>query len=160
MEITRLTREVLEELESKSQYEQYELLQQYYLKNTSNYYFPNDLIAFYPRIIERRASRDIVCNISEVIISKGSYYINYRPLLENLNTKKTYVLKRTICCSLCYDNMLPTNIFELEELNDRIRNPNTDSDEISMETLRNYGEIKLLQLNKSRRNYYDNCHSK
>lgn len=160
MEITRLTREVLEELESKSQYEQYELLQQYYLKNTSNYYFPNDLIAFYPHIIERRASRDIVCDISEVIISKGNYYINYRPLLENLNTKKTYVLKRTICCSLCYGNMLPTNILELEDLNSRIRNPNTDNDKINLEGLRYYGEMKLLKLNKNRRNYYDNCHSK
>ncbi len=56
--------------------------------------------------------------------------------------------------------MLPTNILELEDLNGRIKNPNTDNDKINLEGLRYYGEMKLLQLNKSRRNYYDNCHSK
>lgn len=160
MRITRLTKEVLEYLESKSLDEQYRLLQQYYFENTSNYYFPNDLIAFYPHIIERKASKDVVCNISEAIISKGSYYINYRPLLENLYTKKTYVLKRTICCSLYYGNMLPSNIFELEDLNDKIKNPDTDNAERSLGALRNYGEIKLLQLNKSRRNYYESSYRK
>ena len=49
---------------------------------------------------------------------------------------------------------------ELEDLNGRIKNPNTDNDKINLEGLRYYGEMKLLQLNKSRRNYYDNCHSK
>lgn len=56
--------------------------------------------------------------------------------------------------------MLPTNILELEHLNSRIRNPNTDNDKINLEGLRYYGEMKLLKLNKNRRNYYDNCHSK
>lgn len=160
MEIFRLTKEVEEKLKQMSEQERYGSLQKYYLDNQSRYYFPNDLVAFYFRMQEQIASREIICDMSEAIISQGSYYINYRPLLENLNTHEVYVLKRTIKCLPYYSDVLPRSIRELEYLNDMIRNTNIDSSDINLESLRYYGEISLLKLNKKRRRNYGNSNSK
>lgn len=160
MEIYRLTIDAEEKLNNLSEEERYQMLQLYYYNNQSRYYFPNDLVAFYPRMKEQKASKEFVCDMSETIISKGSYYINYRPLLENLNTHEVYVLKRTIKCLPYYSDILPVNIQELEYLNDMIINTSIDSCDLNLESLRYYGEIKLLKLKRKGRSNYENSNRK
>ncbi|MCI8347477.1 MAG: hypothetical protein HFJ12_06005 [Bacilli bacterium] len=160
MEISRLTIDVEKKLNNLSEEERYGILQLYYANNQSGYYFPNDLVAFYPQMKEQKASKEIVCNISETIISKGSCYINYRPILENLNTHEVYVLKRTIKCLPYYSDILPVNIRGLEHLNDMIINTSIDSCDLNLECLRHYGEIKLLKLKRKGRSNYENSNRK
>lgn len=151
MEINRLTRDIKKYLETLREEDYYKEMQEYYNNNLSKYYFPNHLTAFYPRFLECKTSKDIVCNFSEVIIPKGEIYINYRPLIECLDTKHVFVLKRSIKCAPYYYDALPTNIRELEDLNTRILCTNIEDDEINLESLRYYGELKLLKPNKTKK---------
>ena len=102
MEIYRLTKDKLHELNMLDDNTKYYKLLEYEQKNRSNYFFPNDLIAFYPNISEQRSRKEIICDFSGARISKGQLYISYRPLIENLDKKETYVLKRTIKCDTFY----------------------------------------------------------
>lgn len=52
MEIYRLTKDKLHELNMLADNTKYYKLLEYEQKNRSNYFFPNDLIAFYPNISE------------------------------------------------------------------------------------------------------------
>lgn len=154
MEISRITKDNLNDND-------YELLQQYYIDNTSQYYFPNCVVAFYPNIKEQRATKDIICDFNSVIIPKGAIYINYRPLLECLNTKQAFVLQKSIKCDLYYGSILSTNIFELEDLNYKIMCKGLVDNTLSLDRLSDYGELKLLKLNKRKRsNNYENSNSK
>ena len=72
MEIHRLTREILEELEKLDENEKYYEVLEYYHNNTSNYYFPNDLIAFYPYTKQYAAKADTICDFTECILGRGN----------------------------------------------------------------------------------------
>ena len=148
MEIYRLTKDKLHELNMLDDNTKYYKLLEYKQKNHSNYFFPNDLIAFYPNISEQRSRKEIICDFSGARISKGQLYISYRPLIENLDKKETDVLKRTIKCDTFYWDVLPQNIYELERLNEIILNPNIIYTEFDIEEFRCNGEIKLLKLKK------------
>lgn len=151
MIIQRLTKDIYNILENMEENKRYELLDYYYLQNTSRYYFPNSLIAFYPCILEYHSRKEITCDLSSNIISKGQLYINYRPLIENISSGNTYVLKRSIKCETSYIDELPTNIFELEALNDKLMNYNCyQNGDIHLDHLHysQGGELKLLRLKK------------
>ncbi len=83
---------------------------------TSQVIFPGQMVIFYPNIKERKAKDYITCDFSAGIIYPGSIYISYRPLLDNLTTKETYVLKRTIKVETGHYTDLPTTIQEFEGL--------------------------------------------
>lgn len=85
-------------------------------KMTSEIFFSGDLIEMYPYIKEQKAKKPITCDFSGGIIRTGSIYISTRPLLQNLNNGKSYVLKRTIKVENGYWSELPTTIQELEDL--------------------------------------------
>ena len=83
------------------------------------------------------------------LIKKGGLYLNYRPMLENLTTKKVYVLKRSIKVEPAYFDLLPTNITELEELNYKMKLQIEDN-YIDYSHLNQVmgGELVLRRLNK------------
>lgn len=95
---------------------------------TSNFLFPWDLVLVYPRIKEQRSRIYRTCDFSGGIITPGSFYISYNPLLENLSTDNYYILKRPLIVELGYLDRLPSNIGELEELEQRMINESEDKE--------------------------------
>lgn len=88
---------------------------------TSDILFPGDLVILYPNIKEQRSKNFITCDFSGGIIYPGSFYVNYRPMLDNITTKTTYVLRRTIKVETGYASELPTSIAEFEDLERRMQ---------------------------------------
>lgn len=147
----RLTEEYLRKLESIEEEKRYEILERFYLENTSNYYFSGNLVAFYSYVREYYSKEDRTCDISTNVIKKGQLYISYRPLVENIETRETFVLKRTIRCEPIYHDLLPTNILEFENLNEQIMNyENYQNKEIYFDHLHysQGGYLKLVKLKK------------
>lgn len=147
----RLTKEYLRRLELVGEEKKYEILEQFYFKNTSNYYFPGNLVAFYSYVREYSSRDNITCDISTNIIKKGQLYIGYRPLIENMETGETFVLKKTIKCEPIYHDLLPTNISEFENLNEQIMNYEYyQNKEIYLDHLHysQGGYLKLVKLKK------------
>lgn len=140
--------DIVEEIEEKS------------IENRSESLFPGQNIIVYPGIKEVKATKDYTCDFSEAKISKGSLYINYRPMLKNINNGNAYVLNKTIKTETSYIYDLPTNITELEEFNDRIINYEYYEDEyIHYDHL--FEQIGRLQFKKlSRRKKYENRNNK
>lgn len=125
------------------------------LKNTSTVISPGDIILFYPRISEARSTKAIICNIQGSVIFAGSYFVEYRPLLDNITSKKRYMLEKSIKTELGYRHILPTNLHDFEEW---IRNtdtsyttPNAGSDIDFYELYSNHGPLNLIELNKSKK---------
>lgn len=143
----RLTSSFLESLDYSNP-----KLQKMYTENLSTYYFPGDLTAFYFNAVERHSTDNIICHFSGSIIKKGTLYISYRPLIENLKTGQAFVLKRTIKCEIGYLSYLPNNIMELEYMNYKIMD-HENVDKIEYNNLYNYqnGELMLQKLNKLKR---------
>lgn len=94
----------------------YKKVESSYQENTSNEIFPNDLVLLHGGIRENKTKIPIRCDFSGTIIRKGTLYINYRPLIENLTTGNSYVLSKTIKVREEYIDCLPNNIQDLEIL--------------------------------------------
>lgn len=151
MIINRLTKDKLEKIKMLNIEERYEILEEYYYKNTSIQYFPSNLIAFYPSIKEYHSRDNIICDFSANLIKKGQLYINYRPLIENLSTGNRYVLKKSIKCKTAYIDKLPNNILEFEQLNEMVMNYNSfKNSNVNLDNLHysQGGYLKLLRLKK------------
>ena len=140
--------DIVEEIEEKS------------IENRSESLFPGQNIIVYPGIKEVKATEDYTCDFSGAKISKGSLYINYRPMLKNINNGDTYVLNKTIKTETSYIYDLPTNITELEEFNNKILNYKYYEDEdIQYDYL--FNQRGVLQFKKlSRRKKYENRNNK
>ncbi len=151
MRINRLTRENLKWLEKQEEEKRYELIERYYFENLSKDYFPNCLVAFYPYIRESHSKEEITYDISTNLIGRGQLYINYRTLIENIETKEAFVLSKTIKCEVNYQDLLPTNILEFERFNYQIMNYECfRNSEISLDHLHysQGGKLKLVKLKK------------
>lgn len=140
--------DIVEEIEEKS------------IENRSESLFPGQNIIVYPGIKEVKATKDYTCDFSGAKISKGSLYINYRPMLKNINNGNAYVLNKTIKTETSYIYDLPTNITELEEFNNKILNYKYYEDEdIQYDYL--FNQRGVLQFKKlSRRKKYENRNNK
>lgn len=84
-------------------------------------FFIGDLVLLHESIKEHHTKTGIICDFSANLIKRGSLYLSYRPMLENLITKKVYVLKRSIKVEPGYFDMLPKDIKELEKLNYKMK---------------------------------------
>lgn len=116
LECDRISKKIILENPTLSVNELEELLENAYMDSTSILYFPNDLCCFYPKITEQKAKTIRICDISGSIIMPNSTYYSYRPMLDNLTTGKTYVLKRTIQTEISYYDFFPKTLYEFEEL--------------------------------------------
>lgn len=116
--------------------------------------FPKKLIKVYLGIEEVHASKDYTCDFSGSLINKGSIYVNYRPMVKNIETGECYILKRTIKTELSYENYLPKNISEIEELHEKILNyRNEENDDIRYDHLyTKTGGLQFKKLNRRRKN--------
>ena len=96
-----------------------------------------------------------ICDFSGAVISPGSIYTSYRPLLDNMTTNERYILSRTIKVEIGYRNELPTNIHELEALEQNMFletfNNGIDFNHFSIQM---GGQITLQKLKKERRKVY------
>lgn len=120
----------------------------------SNIFFPGDLMVLYPSIKEIYSKRFHTCDFSGALIYPKSLYVNYRPLIENITTNETYVLKQTMKVEPAFTSKLPKTITELENLELNIQLETLD-DEINFPHL-NQSMGGQLVLQKLRRNKYEN----
>ena len=154
LECDRISRKVILDNPTISVNELEELLETIYIDSTSTLYFPNDICCFYPKITEQKAKTIKTCDISGSIIMPNSTYYSYRPMLDNLTTGKTYVLKRTIQTEISYYDFFPKTLYEFEELSMKLGNPfeieDTDYDYYDLsKRLGQY--LPLTELKKSKK---------
>ena len=154
LECDRISRKVILDNPTISVHELEELLETIYIDSTSTLYFPNDICCFYPKITEQKAKTIKTCDISGSIIMPNSTYYSYRPMLDNLTTGKTYVLKRTIQTEISYYDFFPKTLYEFEELSMKLGSPfeieDTDYDYYDLsKRLGQY--LPLVELKKSKK---------
>ena len=114
--VLRLVRRILLEKPNLSNNELEEIIDYELLKCTSQYFFPGNICFFYPKFFEKRARKKYVCDISGSIIQQGSFYLSYRPSIDNITLNRTFVLKRTIIAESSYFDFFPSTFDTFEEL--------------------------------------------
>lgn len=119
----RISRKVIMENNGKSIKDLMTIINNISLLHESIDIFQGDYVILYPSITEAVANREITCDVSGSKIKIGSKYYSYRPLLDNIVTKKRYVLKRTIKTEIGYDDFFPKDIHEFEDLNYKLSHP-------------------------------------
>jgi len=118
----KLAKEIIQTLYGAPIIEIVEAIEESQRENISHSIVPGSTIKVFPGIKEVKALKEYTCDFSGAKINIGSLYVNYRPMLKNIENGDTYVLKRTMKVEPCYEHYLPTNISELEEFNDKISN--------------------------------------
>lgn len=126
----------------------YKKLEELIVKHTSYYLFPNDICFFYPKTTDQIASKEFICDISGSRIKRNENYYRFRPILENLNTKKVYTLKRSIILSYDYENILPQNLFEFENWCQKIEQHYYEDDKIDFYSIACNMKDNALELRK------------
>lgn len=109
-------KDLIEEMKGAS----IEAIYQEIYKNTNE---NGEIVRVYGGIKVQRANHLITCDLSMEPIYSGSYYVRYRPFLFNFDTKRKYVLSRTICATTYFEEFFPTNIKEFEEFSRKLENP-------------------------------------
>lgn len=131
----------------------YERLESLIYAHTSFYLFPNNLCYFYPKTLEHKASKELTCHLSGAIIKPGEEYYCYRPLLENLETKKVYTITNTVISSLGYQDLFPQTLFEFEDwcqkLNENYYNKNSKIDFYEFSIIAGSNALYLKELNRN-----------
>lgn len=100
----------------------YKYVDKLLLGYTSNYLFPNKLVSFYPQVRERKASKELKCNLSGAIIKKGSLYYTYHPFIEVLESGRVYTIKKDINAECGFVDLFPQDLFTYEEWYYKIKN--------------------------------------
>ena len=123
LKTNRIARQITEKMYGESINKIYEAILKEESINTSTDtdFFIGDIVLLHKSIKEYHTKAGITCDFSGNMIKRGGLYLNYRPMLENLTTKKVYVLKRSVRVEPAYYDLLPTNITELEELNYKMK---------------------------------------
>lgn len=151
----RLSKKVIENLKGEPIDKIYRELMKAEEEVRSHSLFPGSLVVVYPNIKEMRSKTFKICDFSGAVISPGSIYTSYRPLLDNMTTNERYILSRTIKVEIGYRNELPTNIHELEALEQNMFletfNNGIDFNHFSIQM---GGQITLQKLKKERRKVY------
>ena len=151
----RLSKKVIENLKGEPIDKNYRELMKAEEEVRSHSLFPGSLVVVYPNIKDMRSKTFKICDFSGAVISPGSIYTSYRPLLDNMTTNERYILSRTIKVEIGYRNELPTNIHELEALEQNMFletfNNGIDFNHFSIQM---GGQITLQKLKKERRKVY------
>ena len=123
LKTNRISKQITEIMYGESINKIYEAILKEEAINTSTDtdFFIGDIVLLHESIKEYHTKAGITCDFSGNMIKRGGLYLNYRPMLENLTTKKVYVLKRSVRVEPAYYDLLPTNITELEELNYKMK---------------------------------------
>lgn len=133
-------------------------IDQYLQSITSEYLFPNHVVNFYPTVKELKARKTIQCDFSSSLIFKNSHYYLYRPLLQDLNNGKRYVLKRSIKVEIGYDEYLPKTFTDFEQFIYKLDNSyslHTSDKQVDYYTIaRNIKDWSLLELKSKRSKIY------
>lgn len=163
----RIAREVIQTMQGFSLNRISEKIFQQEEQNRSTMFFSGDLVLLHESIKESRARNFITCDFSGGQIIPGSHYLAYRPIIENISTNNSYVLKKTIKVETGYYADLPRDISELEELQKNLELELDLNDGINYSHLNRQmgGSLTLMPLRRKgktkikRRNVYEisNC---
>ncbi len=81
--------------------------------------FQGEYVKFYPSIRYLRSKKTFSDDIGS-IIERGELYCEYRPLLWNMTTNYSYVLKKALKVEMGSEDLLPTNLKDFEALEEKI----------------------------------------
>ena len=118
----KIANEVIQTLYGAPICEIVEAIEESKLEYESHTIIPGASILVFPGIRELNAQKEYTCDFSGSIISAGSLYVAYRPMLKNIQNGDAYILKRTMKVEPYYEHYLPTSIGELEDFNNKITN--------------------------------------
>lgn len=93
-----------------------------YFEYSSHFLFPNRLMAFYPQVIERVASKELTCNLSGARIKVGSFYYTYHPFIEDIKSGRVYTIRKKINAELGFIDYFPQNLHSYEEWYYKLKN--------------------------------------
>ena len=163
MTCNRIGRQIIREYPDASIVEINRQIELASINHISYSLFPENEVILYPQIKEVKSTKDIICDVSGGIIRKGSYYINYQALLDNLSTGKRYVLIRPLIAEIGNWDFFPSNIREMDSLDFSLKNAynltsssnNDKYDYYDISTRIGEGiQLRLLGLNNHRSNYF------
>ncbi len=115
LKTNRIARQITERMYGKSINEIYEAILKEETINTSTDtdFFIGDIVLLHESIKEYHTKTGITCDFSANMIKRGGLYLNYRPILENLTTKKVYVLKRSIRVEPAYYGFITNKYYRI-----------------------------------------------
>ena len=115
LKTNRIARQITERMYGKSINEIYEAILKEETINTSTDtdFFIGDIVLLHESIKEYHTKTGITCDFSGNMIKRGGLYLNYRPILENLTTKKVYVLKRSIRVEPAYYGFITNKYYRI-----------------------------------------------
>ena len=117
----RISRQIVERMQGHSIVDIRKKIEAEELMLTSINFFPGELVLLYPNFKELHTRNYLTCDFSGALIRPKGIYIYYRPLIENLTTNTTYVLKKSIKVEPGYIYDLPDTITELEQLEQNMK---------------------------------------
>jgi hypothetical protein len=135
------------------------------VKNTSELFWPGNVIYVYPRVRLIKTSKNRLCTFCSHIILPGDFYYTYRPLLYNATKKRGFVLHPELISRYLCSHYLPTNIHELEMMQLNLDNSHQYSDSNNLfpngyknnlnhvlyhEMLNNISSLKFKELNNNK----------
>ena len=100
----------------------YKRVQELYNEYSSNFLFPNKLLAFYPQVRQRVASTNLTCNLSGARIKKGSVYYTYHPFIEDIKNGRVYTIRKMIKAELGFIDCFPQDLASYEEWYYKVKN--------------------------------------
>lgn len=115
LKTNRIARQITERMYGKSINEIYEAILKEETINTSTDtdFFIGDIVLLHESIKEYHTKTGITCDFFANMIKRGGLYLNYRPILENLTTKKVYVLKRSIRVEPAYYGFITNKYYRI-----------------------------------------------
>lgn len=115
LKTNRIARQITERMYGKSINEIYEAILKEETINTSTDtdFFIGDIVLLHESIKEYHTKTGITCDFSANMIKRGGLYLNYRPILENLTTKKVCVLKRSIRVEPAYYGFITNKYYRI-----------------------------------------------
>ena len=120
LNIDALANKVISNNYGKSILDIYNMIEQEAKNHKSKYWFPNHYVTLHYKNIESKTKKICSCDFCACKIYPGKAKIRYRPLIIDNDTNRKYVLNYTIyVCREC-ERYLPENIYELEELANKL----------------------------------------
>lgn len=94
----------------------------------SQFLFPGHTVILYPKVTEHVARKRLEMHLGPFFIEAGETYYMYRPLLEDITSRKKYVLKDSLRSTLDYLDDFPQNFREFEEWDYNLQHAYYNSD--------------------------------
>lgn len=145
----------LKEKQYDSELKLYRAIETIALEYTSQLLFPHSYVAFYPQVVQYKASFRMTCQLSGAPIQKGESYYCYWPFIQNLSNSKVYTISKKIKSSLGYIDYFPQTLSEYEDWYYKLKNAYYSHSDVidfyNMSVECGENALDLIELHKQKR---------